>query len=365
MRKLLIVTISVCALTVGLARGQAPQKPQMAEDVFKNIQLLKGIPVDEFMDVMGFFSASTNLNCIDCHGMAAGGGWEHFADETPMKAKARKMMIMVQNLNKGNFAGNRVTCYTCHRGDMSPAETPSLAVQYSAPTIDPNEVEVTRQEASMPTAEQVFDKYFQAIGGRQRLAGLTSLITKGTYSGYDTEFEDVAIETYAKAPDQRTTVVHLRTGDSITTFDGRAGWISEADKPVPLIQLTGGEVDGAKVDAAINFPIGLNKLRTIWRVGTTQIDDQDVLVAEGTGGAPQPLKLYFDKDSGLLLREVRYVQLPVGRIPAQVDYSDYRDVAGVKLPFKVVATWVDGRSTIKLTGVQSNAPIDASRFAKP
>jgi hypothetical protein len=194
----------------------------------------------------------------------------------------------------------------------------------------------------MPTAEQVFDKYFQAIGGRQRLASLTSFITKGTYSGYDTEIEDVALETYAKAPDQRTTVVHLRTGDSITTFDGRAGWISEADKPVPLIQLTGGEVDGAKVDAAINFPIGLNQLRTIWRVGTTQIDDQDVLVVEGTGGAPQPLKLYFDKESGLLVRQVRYVQLPVGRIPAQIDYSVYREAGGIKIPFKVVATWVDG-----------------------
>ena len=85
--------------------------------------------------------------------------------------------------------------------------------------------------------------------------------------------------------------MHLRSGDSITTFDGRAGWISEKDKPVPLIQLTGGEVDAAKADAAINFPIGLTKLRMIWRVGPTQIDDQDVLMVEGTGGAPQPLKL--------------------------------------------------------------------------
>jgi hypothetical protein len=103
----------------------------------------------------------------------------------------------------------------------------------------------------------------------------------------------------------------------------------------------------------------------IWRVGTTQIDDKDVMVAEGTGGYPEPVKLYFDKDSGLLVRQVRYARLPIGRVPAQIDYSDYREVAGLKFPFKVIATWVDGRSTIKLTDVQPNAAIEASRFTKP
>lgn len=281
--------IVLCFLTVEVAHGQTPQKPQMAEDVFKNIQLLKGLPVDEFMDVMGFFSASTNFNCIDCHGAAAGGGWEHYADETPMKATARKMMLMVQNINKDNFGGGRfITCYTCHRGDMRPAETPSLAVQYGAPTIDPNETEVTRQLPGMPSIEQIFGRYLQALGGTQRVSAVTSFVAKGAYNGYDSEFEDVPIEIYAKAPDQRTTIVHLRSGDSITTFDGRTGWISEKDKPVRLIQLTGGELDGAKVDAAVAFPAGLNKVRTTWRVGMTQIDDRDVLVAEGTGGPPCP-----------------------------------------------------------------------------
>lgn len=338
----------------------------MAEEAFKNVQLLKGIPVDQFMDVMGFFSASTNLNCIDCHGAAAGGGWEYYADETPMKAKARKMMLMVEALNNGNFGGARfVTCYTCHRGNRLPEVTPSLAIQYGEPVIDPNAVEITRQAPGVPSADQVFAKYIQALGGAQRVAGLRSFVAKGTYNGYDTEFEDMPIEIYAKAPDARTTVIHLRGGDSITAFDGRAGWISEADKPVPLIQLTGGELEGAKVDAAVAFPVDVQQVRSNWLAGTTQIDDRDVIVAEGTGGGQQPVKLYFDKESGLLVRHVRYVQLPVGRVPVQMDYDDYRDVAGVKMPFKTVATWVDGRSTTKLTDVQPNVPIDASRFARP
>jgi len=356
--------MTVILLVTGIAAFA--QQPQMAEEAFKNIQLLTGVPVDQFMDIMGFFSASTNLNCIDCHGEAAGGGWEHYADQTPMKAKARKMMLMVQNLNKDSFGGARfVTCYTCHRGDRRPQVDPSLAIQYGEPTIDPNLVEITRQAAGAPSADQVFDKYIQALGGSRGLAGLTSFVAKGTYNGYDTEFEDMPIEVYAKGPDHRTTVIHFRSGDSITTFDGHSGWISEADKPVPLIQLTGGEVDGAKVDAVVAFPAGLKQVRATWLVGTTQIDDRDVIVAQGTSGGQQPVKLYFDKDSGLLVRQVRYVQLPVGRVPTQMDYNDYRDVAGVKMPFKVVATWVDGRSTTKLTEVQTNVPTDAAKFAKP
>ena len=165
-------TITLYALGAALANGQAAsqqnsqsgrggqvaaQRPQMAEDVFKNIQILKGIPVDEFMDTMGFFSASTNLNCVDCHGAAAGGGWEHYADETPMKATARKMILMMQGINKANFGGARfVTCYTCHRGDMRPDVTPSLAVQYSTPVLDPNEMEVNRQAAGAPAADRGF-----------------------------------------------------------------------------------------------------------------------------------------------------------------------------------------------------------------
>jgi hypothetical protein len=347
--------------------AQQGQRPQMAEEVFKNIQLFKGVPVDEFMDTMGFFSASTTLNCIDCHGAAAGGNWEHYADETAMKAKARRMILMVRTLNKDNFAGmNAVTCYTCHRGDMKPNTTPSLAVQYSSPTFDPNEMELTEQSADVPSPDQIFDKYIQALGGAQRLGTLTSFVAKGTYYGYDSELEEVPIEIYARTPDQRTTVIHLRSGLSTTAFDGRAGWIAELDKPVPFIQLTGGELDGARVDAAIAFPARLKQVRASWRTGPASIDDRDVILAEGTGGGqPQPVKLYFDKSSGLLLRQVRYVQVPMGRVPVQFDYDDYRDVAGIRMPFKMIATWVDGRSTIKLTDVQRNAAIDASRFGKP
>jgi hypothetical protein len=175
--------------------GAAAPKSQVAEKVFKDIRLLKGIPVDEFMDTMGFFSASTNLNCVDCHGAASGGDWAHYADETPMKATARRMILLMQRIDKENFGGAPVvTCYTCHRGDMRPEGTPSLAIQYGTPIIDPNTTEVGQQAAGAPAADQVFEKYIQALGGAQRFATISSFVAKGTYNGYDTEFEDVPIE---------------------------------------------------------------------------------------------------------------------------------------------------------------------------
>ena len=351
------------------ARGAAAApKSQLAEGVFKDIRLLKGIPVDEFMDTMGFFSAATNLNCVDCHGAASGGDWAHYADETPMKATARRMILLMQRIDKENFGGAPVvTCYTCHRGDMRPEGTPSLAIQYGTPIIDPNTTEVSRQAAGAPTADQVFEKYIQALGGAQRLANISSIVMKGTYNGYDTEFEDVPIEIYSRAPAQRATLIHFRSANSITTYDGRSGWISEADKPVPLIEQTGDELDGARVDAALVFPSGIKPLRTKWEVSSTAIDDRQVFLAEGTGGSQSPVKLFFDKASGLLVRQVRYVRVPVGRVPVQIDYEDYREVPGtsVKIPFRWTATWTDGRSKTTLMDVQANAAIDASRFAKP
>jgi hypothetical protein len=62
---------------------------------------------------------------------------------------------------------------------------------------------------------------------------------------------------------------------------------------------------------------------------------------------------------------VRYTDSPVGKIPVQVDYSDYRDVSGVKMPFKFTMTWLDGRDNFELTQVRANVTIDAAKFAKP
>jgi hypothetical protein len=326
------------------------------------------------MGTMGFFAAALSLNCTDCHVKAANGDWARYADDTLLKQTARQMVLMVRAINQANFGGKpEVTCYSCHRSSNRPKAVPNLAEQYGSPADDPNEIESQGRALTRdaPSVDQILDRYIRAVGATQQVTRLTSFVGKGTYSGYDTSDDKVPVEIYAKAPNQRTTILHAPVGDGLTkdattVFDGRAGWINDAHTLVPMLTLTGGLLDGARVDAALSFPGGIKQALTDWRAGfpETSIDGHDVQVIQGTSGK-STVKLYFDKQSGLLVRQVRYAQTVVGLNPTEIDYSDYRDVAGVKLPFQWIVTWTDGQSTFEMTQVQPNAPIDARNFAKP
>jgi len=221
------------------------------------------------------------------------------------------------------------------------------------------------QSVKKVSADQILDKYVQALGGAAQLARLTSLVAKGTYEGFDTLSTKVPIDIFANAPNQLTTVVHTQNGDSVTTYDGTNGWIAAADKLMRVLPLMGGDLEGAGMDAALSFPARIKQLQ--WRTGfpSVSIDDRPVQVIQNAARGTTGVKLYFDSESGLLVRQVRFVDTAVGVIPTQVDYSDYRDVAGVKVPFKRVITWTDGRSTIELSQVQPNVRIAAAQFAKP
>jgi photosynthetic reaction center cytochrome c subunit len=369
-------TMIVCLLGTLWGHGQAgqpgtEQKPLMAEDAFKNVQVLRGIPVKEFMGTMGFFAASLSLNCTDCHVSESSNSWDRYADDTQLKNTARRMVLMMNNINKANFGGGRmVTCYTCHRGNQRPEVIPSLAEQYGAPPPgDPDKAEILGQGIPGPSADQILDKYIRAIGGAQALAKVTSFAAKGTYEGYDSDFAKVPVDVYAKSPKQLAMVVHKPNGDRSTIYDGQNGWIAapETDVPVPVMPLAEGDLEGAKVDALLSFPAGIKQDLTKWRVGfpPTTIDDKPVEIVEGTTSGGSRVKLYFDKTSGLLVRQVRYTNTLVGTIPMHVEYSDYRLVAGVKMPFHWVTTWTDGQTTTQLTSVQPNATIDPSKFNKP
>ncbi len=363
--------LALLLASVPPATGQTPaqQKPLMAEDVFTNVQVLKGIPVNQFMETMGFFSAALGYNCTNCHGDEVLGNWAKYADDTPVKRTARRMVGVVTTINKTLFGGREaVTCYTCHRGSPTPKVVPSLMEQYSEPPADdPNEVEISRRAPSTPTADDILDRYIQALGGAQRLASLTSFVGKGNYDGFDSYHGKVAVDVYAKNTGQRTVLVHTQNGESITAYDGRNAWIMGPDKPVSVLQLVpGGDLDGVKLDADLAFPGRLKQALTGLRVGfpTTTIDDREVQVVEATAGGSR-VKLFFDKQTGLLTRVVRYSKTMVGPVPTQIDYSDYREVAGVKMPFQWRLTWTDGQSMYSLNEVQPNVAIDPAKFAKP
>jgi photosynthetic reaction center cytochrome c subunit len=367
---MMVAIIATCLVSFEAASGQgaAQQKPLMSEDAFKDVQVLRGIPASEFIETMGFFAVSLTANCTTCHGDASAGSWEHYADNTPLKSAARRMVIMMNSINQANFGGKReVTCYTCHRGDRVPRVTPTIADVYNS-TFNPVEPDKLLPPASTESSpDQILEKYIQALGGAQNLAKITSIVAKGSSQAY----AELAypFEMYAKAPDEITTITHTEAGDRTTAFDGRNGWVAmpSDDKPIPLLPLIQGDLIGARLDGTICFPTGLKQMLMDWRVSTPiQINDKDVEVVQGSAdGGRTPVNLYFDSKTGLLVRQVRYTDTKVGLSATQVDYDDYRDVAGVKVPYKWTVSWLDGQTVYTAKEIQANVPIDASKFERP
>ena len=384
------MTFAVAAL-IGLAlagaQATSQEKPLMADQVFKNIQALKGIPVDDFMETMGLMAAALQFDCSDCH-VGAGTDKVDWAADTPRKRMARNMVNMVTTINRTNFGGRQmVTCWTCHRNRDKPLTTPVMGTIYGMPPYEPDDVLV--QSPLAPSAQSILDKYIQAVGGAQRLAGLTSFVGKGTSVGFGGFGGGGAVEIVAKAPDKRATIILFKEetgrGDQIRTYDGTTGWVRTPLNVVGEFQLVGGDLDGARFDAQLSFPGQIKQILTNVKSGPpTTITDlpapasqsslqQDVTlgqthmvdVVQGTGPRGLLVTLFFDQQTGLLLRELRFGNSPIGRVPTQIDYADYRDVNGVKLPFRITYAWLDGRDSIVLSEIRTNVPIDETKFGRP
>ena len=372
---MLLVAAIVWVATLTVVVGQQPfdsrvlaqGKPQLAGAVFKNVPLLKDIPVDEFLGTMAFFSAATGLNCTDCHTEDSGGNWAKYADDSPLKIRARGMLRMMNAINATNFGGRQVvTCFTCHRGTARPAVMPSLDLLYSTPPpVEPGDP--ITQSPGQPPVDQILDTFVQAIGGVARVAALKTFTAKGTFTGFD-DSEKSELEVYAAAPGKHALVARTKSGETTTwTFDGTNASLAApvAAKPIPLIPTTGQDLGGVKLESQLRFPVALKQTLTNWRVGfPTSLDDRDVRVVQGTTPSGGTATLCFDMNTGLLVRYVHFSSSPVGRLVWRIDYSDYRDLpgAGVKIPYKWVVTALNGRFTYELTSVQPNVDVPASRF---
>ena len=363
----LLAALNVC--------GQTARVP-LSEEVFKNVQVLKGVPVDEFMSTMGLFSAALGISCENCHSLSDKSWADYALDTTEKKKTARRMVGMMQGINKSFFAGRQVvTCFSCHRGGDHPKTTPDLGAIYGAPPEDELDDAVAAAKdqpgKDQPSVDAILEKYIAALGGRQKVTALASIVATGTSSGYGPESGQRGYELYAKSPNQQTQIIHTNDGDSTITTDGRSAWISAPLKPLPVTEYSGGELDGARVDAALHFPATIKQALENLHVGAPQIiNDKRVEVLQGTIGKQTLGKqtlvtLYFDPETGLLVRMRRYAASVVGRVPTQYDYSDYRAVDGIKVPFKWSMMWLDGRESVELNEVKLNVSLEADRFRKP
>jgi photosynthetic reaction center cytochrome c subunit len=334
----------------------APEPPKTAEKQFKNIQVLKDIPADQLIPAMQFIAASLGVQCEFCH-------VEHEMQKDDKKEKktARKMIEMQLAIDKAHFDNElEVTCFTCHRGSAHPVGIPIVSVA-GAPNPAPHVHEADAEaHASLPTANQILDKYLAAVGGADALTKIKSREQKGTMDVMGAQFP---IEVYSEAPDKRISISHMQAGASVTAFNGEVGWLSIRDG---FHRMTGPEREGAQLDAEFYFPARVREIYKEFKVrpGEEIGGRQSVLVSSTAPGHP-PLRLYFDQETGLLLRLIRYAETPLGKNPTQIDYADYRETGGVKIPYRWTLARPNGVFTITVDQVHQNVPIDEKLFVPP
>ncbi len=353
--------VAILAILMGGAKAQTGAAgPKTAVQQFKNIQVLKDIPADQLIPAMQFITASLGVECQFCH---VEGAFEK--DDKKPKVTARKMIEMMIIINQDNFDGHReVTCYSCHRGSIDPVATPVVMRAESKPGASDGRSAEEGAEVKTPSgpkADQLFDKYVKAVGGEAAIDKVSSRVMKGTITFGD---RNVPIEIYSKEPYKRVSFTHMSDGDSITAFDGHEGWLGSPKGPVH--EMHGPDIDAASMDADLQFAVHLKSMFSEAKVeGMEKIDGRDAYLVVGSRSGKTPLRLYFDEESGLLVRLIRFGETPLGLLPTQIDYADYREIGGVKIPFRWTLARPSGLFTIQVTDVKQNVPVDDAKFAKP
>ena len=347
------------------AQVAAAVKGAPAETVFKDIRVLKGIPADEFLDTMGMFASALLFDCVSCHAKEIITDENAFALETPRIQRARQMVVMTNAINRLYFGNqNRVTCFTCHGGGNAPRSEPNLDVQYGEPIEDPYAMAFV-QSVATPPATEIFAKYLKAIGGEGNAAKFTSFYATGTYTGFDSNDAPVPAEVFVRAPNQMATIAQNQAGINAKVFDGKQGWRMQQDTPIPLYAMTGDNLQGAAAEAMVWFPASLQKSFAQWQTNVAQINGTNVLAVQGSNPGQLPIRFYFDEESGMLVRMLHWRRTAVGAIPTRVDFENFREVAGVQMPFMYTRTWTNNQVVMELKEIRPNAPVDAARFTQP
>jgi hypothetical protein len=370
------IVASARAELISSSAQQTVPAEKTVEQVQKNIQVLKGLPQSQLIPVMNFMSISLGVKCTFCH-VNKDGKWDFPSDEKPEKATAREMIKMVIGINKTNFKGvTEVSCYACHRGQNHPASVPPLSMlegphpaavsptPAAPPTTSPGASPTASPKEALPTAEQILAKYLEALGGTATIDKLKTRTMKGTW--LTSNGMSLAYEVYQSGPDKLYSVlITPKQGTFERAFDGSAGWEKSTRGVRPI--------EDTELYYLRRYPDLFKDIKLkeqFMRLGGVRKDklgDREVYVLRGATTDNRNERLYFDIQTGLLLRRISSYTTPIGVIPEQVDFEDYREVDGMKLPFTIRITSLDDHysSTRKFTEIKLNVPVDETKFKKP
>jgi hypothetical protein len=343
---LFVLIFGVFALTFFVPKGETQTKTQTAGEKFKNIKVLNDMPADQMGKVMNLISASLGMDCNECHDK------NDFSKDNRTKETARKMMSMTFDINKNSFNGRpEITCNTCHNGREHPQSAPNLT-----PTAQP---ERPAQPDKKPTVDEILAKYQTAIGGKAKLAKITSRYIKSQR----VEADGKTIE--AEEMWQKGNKLSLKTTypkDVITEgFDGTNAWKKVNGN---AIDLKTDEAELIKREAQIangDFKSIYSKMDFRF---IDKIDGREVYMVTAQTADNQRDRLFFDVQTGLLVRRTTGVPTVLGFYIYQVDYQQYKDFGGVKLPSMTKFAVPNISWTHKILEVKNNANVDDKVFMK-
>jgi hypothetical protein len=339
-------------------RGADPQE-KTAEQVYRNVQVFKGLPASQLYPAMNFISGALGVTCAHCHIPN-----QFEKDDKAAKQTARRMIEMTQALNRNGFGdAQAVTCYTCHRGQAQPA---------SVPAITPAATQQPAASGSPPTIDQLLDKYVAALGGKEKLERITTLMMKGTETAAGLANNPAArtLEVYRKAPNRLMLVNTQGDNNSMRAFDGETGWQQFGGRTMGMSATDLGMIRReAQFDRNYNLQAQFTRMSV---KGKALIGEREVWVIEATPVetriGPMGLErelLYFDTRTGLLARRQIEAKTALGRMPLAIDFNDYREVEGVMWPFAVHQLFPNFGVTQRFSEIRLNVALEEERFKRP
>ncbi len=351
---ILIFTFVIFASFFFVSKGETQTQIETAGQKFKSIKVLNEMPADQLGKVMNMMSASLGVNCAFCHASNVSDfekeGFEH-------KDTTRRMIEMTFELNEKYFDGRpEINCNTCHQGFPVPRSAIALT-----PNTRPSR---PAQPENKPLVEEILAKYEKALGGRANLAKITSRQIKARRIEPDGKtFE--AEEILQKGGKMAVTTVYpsKQYGDYVVReiFDGeRVLKLGNGAE----IELKADETEQIRREAQIFANPNLKAVYNELIFDSLQkINGKDAFILVGRTAENNEEKLFFDVTSGFLIRRTASTPTVLGEFIYQVDYADYKNFGGVKLPSLIKFAVPNIRWTRKVLDVKNNVTIDDAMFA--
>jgi hypothetical protein len=356
-RLLALLSIAASNLPILFAQTEGGARP--APIPSPNLQLLQDLSKVQLQRTMNLMRASLGVHCDHCHVVTEADGWQWASDDKENKRTARRMIRMVMDINREHFEGRPVVgCNTCHRGATRPSLTPTLP---QAPPPFPTPV---ADRSGYPTAKKVLARYVSAVGGAaaaNRLSAARTIRLKGTRESWDAQTAPFEL---VQSGDRFVVTLMTAEGAVVQMSDGAAGWVKDAkgtrDMKPPEVENIRALASGFRPFA----PSDVGEGATV--EGRERVGDRETWEVLSQPDDHTRARLFFDTQNGLLLRRIVERDGAIGRIPEQLDLSDYRPAEGATMAFvqrlSIVDPWVG--STRRLEEIRIDIPVDESVFRR-